>query len=306
MKQRQIQSFRAVMQYGSITGAARAIGITQPAVSRLISDLEHSVSFALFERRGGKLLPTREAIEFYREVERMYYGMNRLERVAAEIRQLRRADLRVATMPMVSFQILPAVLRGFVSAFEGVRVTHNVHTSQRVVDLVASRQYELGIAQVQGARQDIEVMASFRTFCVGVMAPDHPLAGRPVLRPRDLDGVPMVALTRESLASRDVNRIFADDGIQPDIVIESQPSFAACALSAAGIGVAIVDPLTPISFGNALVRVPFDPKIPFDFHSLKPAELTLSRSGAMFHERMIQTIAEMPQVIGMQGQAASP
>ncbi|AVO38651.2 LysR substrate-binding domain-containing protein [Pukyongiella litopenaei] len=299
MKQRQVQAFRAVMQYGSITAAARAIGVTQPAVSRLIADLEHSVSFALFERRGGKLLPTREAMELYGEVERMYYGMERLERVAAEIRQLRRADLRVATMPMVSFRILPAVLSGFVRAFEGVRVTHNVHTSPRVIDLVASRQYELGIAQVQGARQDIEILASFRTHCVCVMVPDHPLAGRSELGPGDLDGVPMVALTRESLASRHVDRAFSDVGAVPDVIIESQPSFAACALSAAGIGVAIVDPLTPISFGDALVRVPFTPVVPFDFHVLKPANQTLSRAGAMFRDRMIATIARMEDVVAI-------
>lgn len=296
MKHRQIQSFRAVMQYGTITAAARAIGITQPAVSRLIADLEHSVSFALFERRGGKLLPTREAMEFFDEVERMYYGMEQLERVADEIRQLRRADLRVATMPMVSFQILPTVLSDFIRAFDGVRITHNVHTSARVIDLVASRQYELGIAQVHGARQDIEVLASFRAQCICVMAPGHPLAGKSVLTPRDLDAVPMVALTRESLTGRHVYRALADAGVRPDIVIESQPSFAACALSAAGIGIAIVDPLTPISFGSSLIRVPLRPLIPFDFHVLKPTGLTLSRAGEMFRDRMIHAIEAMEHV----------
>src|SRR5690625_7672400 len=79
MKQRQVEAFRAVMQFGSITAAAQALGVTQPAVSRLIADLEYAISFLLFERRGARLLPTREAIELYGEVERMYYGLDRLE-----------------------------------------------------------------------------------------------------------------------------------------------------------------------------------------------------------------------------------
>ena len=296
MKQRQIQSFRAVMQYGSITAAARALGITQPAVSRLISDLEHSVSFSLFERRGGKLLPTREAMEFYGEVERMYYGLDRLEQVATEIRQLRRAGLRVATIPMVAFRILPTVLSDFVRSFEGVRITHDVHTSQRVIDFVASRQYELGIAQTHGARQDVEVLASFRTYCVCVMAPDHPLAGEAVLKPQKLGGVPMVALTRDSETSRHVNRAFADANVAPEVVVESQPSFAACALAASGLGVAVVDPLTPMTFGDALVRIPFEPQLPFDFRVLKPAGLTLSRAGAMFLDLLVQRVPHMEHV----------
>lgn len=296
MKQRQIQSFRAVMQYGSITAAAQALGITQPAVSRLISDLEYSISFPLFERRGSKLLPTAEAIEFYSEVERMYYGLDRLQHVATEIRDLRRAGLRVATIPMIAFRILPAVLSGFVRAYEGVRITHCVHTSARVLDLVASRQYDLGIAQTYGMRQDVEALASFRTLCVCVMAPSNPLADRSVLTPRDLDGVPMVALTRESAAGKHVNRVFDEENCRQEIVVESQPSFAACALAASGLGVSIVDPLTPITFGDALVRIPFEPSLPFDFHVLKAADLTLSRAGALFHESLVQDIAEIEHV----------
>lgn len=297
MQHRQIQSFRAVMQYGSITAAAQALGITQPAVSRLISDLEHSIAFSLFERRGSKLLPTPDALELYNEVERMYYGLDRLEQVATEIRQLRRAGLRVATMPMIAFRILPTVLSEFVRAFEGVRVTHCVRISARIVDLVSSRQYDLGIAQSHGARQDVEVLASFRTHCVCVMAPTHPLAGREVLTPRDLDGVPMVALTRDSETSKHVTGAFDEAGCKQDVVVESQPSFAACALAASDLGVAIVDPLTPITFGDALVRIPFEPRLPFDFHILKPAGLTLSRAGALFHDALVEGIMETEAVM---------
>ena len=296
MKQRQVEAFRAVMQYGSITAAAQALGITQPAVSRLIADLEHAISFLLFERRGARLLPTREAIELYGEVERMYYGLDRLEHVATEIRQLRRAELRIATLPMIAFQILPKVLSDFARSYEGVRVKHCVHTSPRVIDLVASRQYDLGIAQALGMRQDIEVSASFRTACVCVMEPSHPLAEREVLTPEDLDGIRMVALTRESATSKHVIRVFDEANCRPEITVESQPSFAACALAASGLGVAIVDPLTPITFGNALVRVPFEPDLPFDFHVIKPADLTLSRAAALFHEVLVTGIATIQQV----------
>lgn len=297
MKQRQVQAFRAVMQYGSITAAARVIGITQPAVSRLIADLEHEISFTLFERRGGKLLPTKDAIEFFGEVERLYYGLERLEQVATEISQLRRAALRIATMPMVAFKILPVALREFVHQSEGIRVTHDVHTSARVVDLVASRQYDLGMAQTHGERQDVEVLSSFRSSCICVMHPDHHLSAEPKLTPQHLDGVPMVALTHESVTATYVKSAFAEANVAPRIVVESQPSYAACALAASGLGVAIVDPMTPEAFGERLVRIPFEPALPFDFHVLKPIEAPLSRAAVSFHKLLLERLALMPGLV---------
>nr|WP_246226391.1 LysR family transcriptional regulator [Chelativorans xinjiangense] len=66
------------MRHGSITAAAQALNVSQPAVSRLIADLERSVGFRLFLRQGGKSEPTTEAREFIQEVERMFYGLDRL------------------------------------------------------------------------------------------------------------------------------------------------------------------------------------------------------------------------------------
>lgn len=296
LTQPQVRAFRAVMQYGSITAAARAMGITQPAVSRTIADLEHAVGFALFERHGGRVVPTREAVEFYGEVERMYYGLERLGRVADEIRQFRRATLHLATLPMTAFRILPEVLSAFVRSYSGVRLTHDVHTSARVVELVASRQVELGICQLRGPRPDLRLLASFRTDCVCVMPPDHPLAEADSLTPQMLEGVPMVALTHHAAASEHLRRIFGEAGVVPNIVVESQPSFSACALAASGLGVAIVDPMTPEIFGARLARVPFRPRLPFEFHVVKSADQPLSRAGDILLQLLLQHLASNDRV----------
>ncbi|HRK19420.1 MAG TPA: LysR family transcriptional regulator, partial [Hyphomicrobiaceae bacterium] len=55
---RQIEAFRMVMLRGSITAAAQMLNVSQPAVSRLIRDLEVRSGLALFERHGNHLLPT--------------------------------------------------------------------------------------------------------------------------------------------------------------------------------------------------------------------------------------------------------
>ena len=58
---RQIEAFRAVMLTGSVVGAAKFMNVTQPGVSRTIGLLELHLGYALFERRGRRLIPTHEA-----------------------------------------------------------------------------------------------------------------------------------------------------------------------------------------------------------------------------------------------------
>ena len=279
-----------VMRHGSITAAAQALNISQPAVSRLIADLESSIGFSLFERKGGRAVPTPDARMFFREVERMFYGLDRLAQVAREIKDFRHATLSIATMPMVSMNIAPQAFATFLANHSEIRITHNVHTSARIVDLVSSNQIDIGIAQIDTERHDLRILASYRTYCVCVLAPNHALADRKVLTPKDLKGEPLVALAHHTLTAHYVDRIFAQANIVPNIAIESQPSYAACRLAAAGIGITIVDPMTPQVFGPQIRIVPFEPKIPFDFSIMASADMPLSRAADQFCGHLLDTL----------------
>ncbi|QPM89706.1 LysR substrate-binding domain-containing protein [Pseudooceanicola algae] len=291
MNPKQLTAFRMVMQHGTITEASRALSVSQPAVSRLIADLEADIGFPLLHRPGGKAIPTREAYEFYQEVERMFYGLDRLSQVAEEIRMLNRAVCRVASMPMVSFEILPRALKQIVDGHSGIDVNHDVHTSARILDLLASRQIDIGIAQTDPGRGDVEILAAYRTNCVCVMSPDHPLRTRAAITPEDLQGEPMVALNFRTLTYSYLMRCFAEAGIAPKIVAETQPSYSACSLAALGVGIAVVDPITPGILGDRVQVVPFTPKIPFDYQIIKPAGMPMSRAATAFFDSVQKIIA---------------
>ena len=74
----------------------------------------------------------------------MFYSLDRLKFAADEIRSLRRAVCRFASMPMASFEILPLALRKMVERFDGIDISHDVHGSPRILNLLASRQIDLG------------------------------------------------------------------------------------------------------------------------------------------------------------------
>lgn len=290
MNQRQLMAFRAAMMLGSITAAAKLLNVSQPAVSRLIADLEFGLGFALFTRQTGGIVPTREAQEFFREVDMMFYGLDRLAMVAEEIRTLSRATVRFAALPMLSFQVVPQALHRFQERYPRARVLQDVYTSARVLELVASRQVELGVAQTHKRRDDIEILYSYHARCVCVMAPDHELARAPVLTPEELEGQPLIMLARHTVSASYIANAFADHGISPNIVAESQPSFAAGSLAAAGCGIAFVDELTALAFGDRVAAVPFEPEVPFDIRVLKPRETPLSRAAHGFLEEIVAGI----------------
>lgn len=297
VNERQLRAFKVVMRHGSVTAAASALNISQPAVSRLIAELERSVGFPVFLRKGGKIEPTAEGSQLMQEVERMFYGLERMQQVAREIRDLRRAVLNVAAMPMVSLEVMPRAIARFLGTGAGIRITHDVHGSARILDLVSSRQVDLGIGQIIGERHGVDIIASYRTCCVCAMVPDHPLAGRTELGPADLRGYPLVALAHHTVAAGYITQIFAEANVQPEIAVESQPSYTACGLAAAGVGVAIVDPLTPRAFRAGLRLVPFRPVIPFDFHVVKSSQVPLTRAASAFCTHLFATLEGFDEAV---------
>src|SRR3954469_4187254 len=97
MNFRQLEIFRAVMISGSASRAAELLGITQPAVSRAVSDLEESLGFGLYDRVRGRLVPTPEGQLFFRDVSNSFVGLDRLRASAAQIRDFGSGSLRIAS-----------------------------------------------------------------------------------------------------------------------------------------------------------------------------------------------------------------
>lgn len=72
MNLRQLEVFYAIMQAGTVSGAARLLHVSQPNVTRVLAHTEQQLSFALFERVKGRLVPTQEAKALLPEAEKVY------------------------------------------------------------------------------------------------------------------------------------------------------------------------------------------------------------------------------------------
>ena len=283
MRERQIEVFRAVMNHGGINRASEMLNISQPAVSRMISGLEAATGLTLFERSGRSVKPTPEARQFKREVDTYFIGLDRIAGAAEEIRELRRGHVRMTVMPALALSVAPTIMRRASERHPTVKTTLDVHTSPRISELIGSGQFDLGIGHLSTDRPEIEVLGSWHVDCVCVMTSDHGLAKRRVLRPEDLDGEALVSLSYQTDTAQWLGQVFRQAGVRPKILVEAQPSYAACLLAAQGLGVTIIDALTAEYFrSEAISVVPFGPGIPFEFKLIKPAGARSSALAADF------------------------
>lgn len=274
---RQIEAFRALMLTGSTTAAAEMINVTQPAVSRLVRDLQQALGLSLFTRRGTRLIPTSEAHSLYGEVERSFVGLDRIAQAAGELRMRRAGVLRIAGMPALANGFLPRFTGAFLADRPKLDLALYGLVSHLVLDWVASGQCDVGFAEapVEHVALAIERMPPVRL--VAVVPQGHRLARRRTLRPRDFAGEAYVSLGPSTASRYRVDAAFAHAGVARLIRVETPLSEIACALVASGVGVSVCDPFSATEYvPRGVVTRPFEPALEFDFAAIYSAHRTLS------------------------------
>jgi DNA-binding transcriptional LysR family regulator len=267
---RLLEAFRAVVEQGSVTQAAAATGVTQPAVSAQIARLEEDLGFPLFERINNRLRPTPEGNAFYAEVERTLRTVEGLSRTARKIKAGEAGGLVIASHPSAGISLLPPVIARFASARPQVRVQLYTRNSDVVRGHFPSRAYDLGIAELPMDCTGLTVIRH-QMDCVAILPKDHPLAAHAVITPKLFSGVPFVAITRERTTHHRVMAVFAEHDARCEIVAETEFFASICGIVANGLGVSLVDPASAEEFAPLGLAVrPFAPAVPYEiavFHS---------------------------------------
>jgi DNA-binding transcriptional LysR family regulator len=240
---RQIDAFRAVMLTGTATEAAQVLGISQPAISRLVSDLEQEIGFKLFDRVGRRVVPTAEAQILIEEVKRALTGLDQIRETASEIGRFRYSRLRLISIPSVASTVVVDLIKLFSLEYPETFVSLEVQASDAAVEWVVSQQCDLGIATPA-----IESPAfATSSLMVGVsrciLPPGHPLGKRDVITPRDLEGESFVSFRPDSIYRAKVDAIFQKASVNRVMQYEARTTEAICSMVAAGLGVSVVGPL---------------------------------------------------------------
>ena len=267
MRYRQIEAFRYVIVTGTTTGAADSMAITQPAVSRLIAELEFDLGFKLFDRFKRRLLPTTEGLHFYRGVEKFFEGLDQLERVAEQIRVQQPADIKVCATPALSTCLFPAAVRRFKEDHPSVNLILESFSSSEIVSRLQTQLTHVAITlafpEVAGIVQEPLLEASH----VCAVHESHRLAERKVITPDDFAGEEVLAILPTGLVDwNKVAKILGEAGVDYESSIGIQTSHTGYSLVAANLAVALIEPFAATTWlNNGVVVRPFEPKVTFRY-----------------------------------------
>ncbi len=128
------RAFLAVVQSGSLSGAARALGLTQPTIGRQVAEFEAALGVPLFTRSRHGVKPTQAALDLMPHVETMAAAMAALTRAASGEAGEARGTVRLTASELMGAAVLPPVLARFNAAHPGIAI--ELVLSNRIEDLL--------------------------------------------------------------------------------------------------------------------------------------------------------------------------
>ncbi|MER9236445.1 LysR family transcriptional regulator [Mesorhizobium sp. M0622] len=283
------------MSAGSMTGAARLLGRSQPAVTRLIQDLEADIGYALLHRSGPRISPTSRGVLFHAEVERHLLGLAHIRERADAIGLDEPPTLTIAATPSLATGILPQALAAVAPGLLPRHLHVQALAAENVVQAVLARSADFGISSLPLEHPGLDVHWVADAPCVVVIGANDPLAGQDVVRLADLVDRCIVTLANPYRLRHRVDEALARAGVTPQRIIDVNASMTALTLVRSGLGVAIVEPATACGVPlEGIVMRMLDHTISFVFGAISPAALPLSPTAAAVIEAARAVSLAMP------------
>jgi DNA-binding transcriptional LysR family regulator len=299
LKIHEVEAFRAVMIRGTATDAAVLMHTSQPVISKLIARFQRHIGIKLFELHKSRLVPTPEARILFNTIERTYVGMEHIAQTIAELRGGHSGKLIVGSQPSFGMGPLASIATAFLKERPGIQIQIETVTSGLIRHSVISGKADMGIAErsIDVTGVNAEPLIQVNTVCV--MNKDHSLAGKRAIKAKDLEGVAMILPSRDSASLASISGMFAQEQVQPEVVVETGYGMNMCVLALQGAGVALVSPFAALPLRRAgLVVKRFEPNLPIELMLMTAADAPPSRIAAMFIERLHDAMAPLRETWG--------
>ena len=145
MKLRHLEIFYAVMTCGSLSRAAEALNISQPAASKALKSAEMKLGFTLFQRVRGKLLPTSEAITLFEKAQSIYQDLDNLRLLADNLARDPRAKITLGCLPSLGLSLVPELVTDFYQQNSNLVMTLTTEHTETLVKKLDLREIDLAL-----------------------------------------------------------------------------------------------------------------------------------------------------------------
>jgi DNA-binding transcriptional LysR family regulator len=240
MDLRQLEILCAIAETGTFTGAGEKLHVSQSAISRQVLLLEDELHEPLFIRQGRGAIPTRAGQTL------IQLGRRLLEDLTATVGQIRderqelRGTLRIAGGMTVCLYVFPSLLKEFRRANPRVDIKVITGATPRLIRQLRTGSADVALLTLPVDEPSFVVVPALREELMLLMPPDHPLAAKRRVLPKDLALEPFVLFEPLSNTRRTIDRLFTQVGIEPRVVLETENVEILKALVASGMGLSII------------------------------------------------------------------
>lgn len=236
-----LRAFCQTVRLGSVSRAAEALFVSQPAITLQLQALERELGVTLFERSGRRLSPSREGQLLYELAQPLVAGIDGLEAVFREkVSGLDSGELNIAANSSTILYLLPKIVENFRREHPDVRLTlHNAVTADGT-DLLRSDDVDLAVGSVLDVPADLSYAPVYRFEPMLITPPDHPLAKKRDLRLEDLSPYGLILPPKRLITYRLVDLVFQQNRVPYTVALEVGGWEVIKQYVAMGMGISII------------------------------------------------------------------
>ncbi|MEJ7747628.1 MAG: LysR family transcriptional regulator [Luteimonas sp.] len=236
-----LRAFCQTARLGSVSRAAEALYVSQPAITLQLQALERDLGVRLFERTGRRLTPTREGQLLYELARPLVEGLDGLDGLFREkIGGLDGGELHVAAGSSTILYLLPKIVEAFRAQHPDVRlILHNV-TGAGGLDLLRTDAVDLAVGSMLDVPGDLGYAPVYRFDPMLIMPREHPLAGKSELKLEDLSPFGLILPPKRLTTYRLVDLVFQQNRVPYTVALEVGGWEVIKQYVAMGLGISIV------------------------------------------------------------------
>lgn len=240
MDLRQLEIIRAIADTGSFTAAGDKLHVSQSAISRQILLLEEELGEAVFHRIGRRIRITPAGEALLQLSNRVFQDLQDTVSTISEKQETLRGTIRLVGGMTVCLYVFPMLLQEVRRTHPQLDVKITVGSTERSVAMLRAGTADLGLLTLPIEASDLVATPVLQEELLVVTYPGHPLARRRQIAPADLNRQPFIMFETGSITRRLVNEFFTREGIEAEIVMETENVEIIKAMVRTGLGIGII------------------------------------------------------------------
>lgn len=265
----------AVRDAGSVTAAARRLGTSQPALSRLLGQLEAEIGFDLFTRERRRLVSARRSAFFLDRAAAMVTEAERLRQLALALRNGQRSTIRILAVPNLALGLLQDAMTTFATRHPEMEIQVALRFRTDLLRELASGDADFGLSVLPVDMAGLRVRAFARTEAICLLPAGHPLTRRRFITPALLDGLDLAVLSEGAVLKQWQDEAFVAAGASYRRRFAVDSTLMAAGYVEAGLCCAIMHPLPASRIPAGVAVRPFRPAITLTYCLLERADAGL-------------------------------